>query len=98
MLQWIARGELDASLAVVPLANCDPTELRTIAVTGIREARAAGLYDGELEEIDGHRCAVIWNDPADPTTGVPTGQEPTAEGVPAPAPGPTSPPPVPAAR
>lgn len=32
----------------------------------------------ELEEIDGHRCAVIWNDPADPTTGVPTGQEPTA--------------------
>lgn len=32
----------------------------------------------ELEEIDGHRCAVIWNEPADPTTGMPTGQEPSA--------------------
>lgn len=32
----------------------------------------------ELEEIDGHRCAVIWSDPADPATGVPTGQKPTA--------------------
>lgn len=30
-----------------------------------------------LEQIDGNRCAVAWNDPVDPTTGAPTGQAPT---------------------
>lgn len=29
----------------------------------------------ELREINGHRCAVAWQDPVDPTTGQPTGGE-----------------------
>ncbi|MDQ6524669.1 hypothetical protein RB608_13705 [Nocardioides sp. LHD-245] len=29
----------------------------------------------ELRSIDGHRCAVAWQESADPTTGVPTGGE-----------------------
>jgi hypothetical protein len=31
----------------------------------------------ELKEMAGHTCSVIWSDPIDPTTGVPTGAEPT---------------------
>lgn len=31
----------------------------------------------ELKEIDGYRCSVAWSEPADPTTGIPTGAEPT---------------------
>ncbi|TNM36314.1 hypothetical protein FHP29_19320 [Nocardioides albidus] len=33
----------------------------------------------DLREIDGSRCAVAWNDPVDQSTGVPTGQSPTAD-------------------
>lgn len=29
----------------------------------------------ELQEIDGHRCGVSWQEPTDPTTGQPTGGE-----------------------
>ncbi|KRB80240.1 hypothetical protein ASE01_01745 [Nocardioides sp. Root190] len=31
----------------------------------------------ELKEIGGHNCSLIWSDPVDPTTGAPTGAEPT---------------------
>lgn len=31
----------------------------------------------ELKELDGYRCSVIWSEPIDPATGVPTGAEPT---------------------
>lgn len=31
----------------------------------------------DLEVVDGYRCAVAWSEPADPSTGMPTGGEPT---------------------
>ena len=32
----------------------------------------------ELKKINGHQCSVIWGDPYDPNTGLPTGEEATA--------------------
>lgn len=32
----------------------------------------------QLQDVQGKRCAVIWKEAADPTTGMPTGQPPTA--------------------
>lgn len=36
---------------------------------------AAVVQHYELREVGGHRCAVQWTDPYDPTTGAPTGEE-----------------------
>ena len=31
----------------------------------------------ELQQLGGHRCSLIWSESLDPTTGAPTGEEPT---------------------
>ena len=49
-----AGGDVDAAEALVREWS---RTAAAVAVTGIREARAAGLYDGELEAIEGVKAA-----------------------------------------
>lgn len=78
------RAYLDVPSATNPTGTT-PAQIAVTVVPG-----SAGLLNSSgpfqvdepgahytLEKIDGNRCAVAWNDPVDPATGAPTGQEPT---------------------
>lgn len=81
----IVRSYLDIPATLDPTAQVRPAQLAVTVVPG-----DAGLVipsgpfqidqqgtHYELKQIDGHRCSVIWAEAVDPTTGAPSGEEPT---------------------
>ncbi len=79
------RAYLDVPDAGTP-AQAAPAQIAVTVVpgdAGLLTPRGPFAIDSpglryELEEIDGHRCAVAVRETADPMTGQPTGEEPTA--------------------
>ncbi len=53
-----------------------PGDAGLVMPSGPFQAAQQGAHY-ELKVIDGYRCSMIWAEPADPTTGAPTGAEPT---------------------
>lgn len=54
-----------------------PGDAGLVIPSGPFEAAQQGAHY-ELKVIDGFRCSMIWSEAVDPTTGAPTGEEPTA--------------------
>lgn len=77
------RGYLDVPATTAGDPNARPAQLAVTVVPGepgllipngpFQIDQSGAHY--ELQEIDGHRCSVVWSDSVDPATGAPTGEE-----------------------